>query len=67
VSSQDHRGTEGAGGELIGEEGAETPAVPTSEDYSPRRLLVFQSGLTGAIGPILTTLLAFIMGASSSR
>ena len=62
MSSQDHRGTEGAGGELIGEEGAETPAVPTSEDYSPRRLLVFQSGLTGAIGPILTTLLAFIMG-----
>ena len=48
---------------MIGEEGAETPEVPTSEDYSPRRLLVFQSGLTGAIGPILiTTLLAFMMG-----
>ena len=44
MSSQDHRGTEGAGGEMIGEEGAETPEVPTSEDYSPRRLLVFQSG-----------------------
>src|SRR6476646_3741060 len=62
MSSQDHRGTEGAGGEMIGEEGAETPEVPTSEDYSPRRLLVFQSGLTGAIGPILTTILAFVMG-----
>jgi simple sugar transport system permease protein len=62
MSDQDHRGTEGAGGEMIGEEGAETPEVPTSEDYSPRRLLVFQSGLTGAIGPILTTILAFVMG-----
>src|SRR6478736_5951415 len=44
MSSQDHRGTEGAGGEMIGEEGAETPEVPTSEDYSPRRLLAFMMG-----------------------
>ena len=29
MSSQDHRGTEGAGGEMIGEEGAETPGAPT--------------------------------------
>ena len=62
MSDQDHRGTEGAGGEQIGEQSADTPAVPTSEDYSPRRFLVFQSGLKGAIGPIITTILAFLMG-----
>jgi hypothetical protein len=30
MSDQDHRGTEGAGGEMIGEEAAETPAWAAS-------------------------------------
>jgi simple sugar transport system permease protein len=54
-----HREPEAAGGELI-EEGQEP--VPTTEEYSPRRLLAAQSQLSGFLGPLITTVLAFFMG-----
>jgi simple sugar transport system permease protein len=54
------RDPEAAGGGLIGDELPEP--VPTSEEYSPRRFLAAQSQLSGLLGPILTTILAFFMG-----
>ncbi len=49
---------EAAGGELL--EGH--VAVPVAEEYSPRRFLAFQSRVGGFLGPLLTTVIAFLMG-----
>ena len=49
---------EAAGGELL--EGP--PVVPVTEEYSPRRFLVFQSRVRGMLAPLLTTVIAFVMG-----
>jgi simple sugar transport system permease protein len=57
MSDVDRR-SKAAGGERL--EG--DPEVPTTEEYSPRRFLAFQSRLTGVVGPLITTLLAFGVG-----
>jgi simple sugar transport system permease protein len=42
---------------------AEVPeGTPVAEEYSPRRFLAFQSQLGGFLGPLLTTVIAFLMG-----
>ena len=53
------RDPEAAGGGLIGDELPEP--VATTEEYTPRRFLVAQSQLSGLLGPVLTTVLAFFM------
>jgi len=53
------RDPEAAGGGLIGDELPDP--VPTTEEYTPRRFLVAQSQLSGLLGPVLTTVLAFFM------
>jgi general nucleoside transport system permease protein len=53
------REAEAGGGGLIGDELPEP--VVTTEEYSPRRMLTFQSRLSGFLGPLLTTILAFFM------
>ena len=40
----------------------EPEPVPVAEEYSPRRFLALQSRLGGFLGPLLTTVIAFIMG-----
>jgi general nucleoside transport system permease protein len=54
----EHRQQAAAGGEQLEGEAE----VPTTEEYSPRRFLAFQAGLTGFLGPLITTVLAFVMG-----
>jgi simple sugar transport system permease protein len=53
------REPEAAGGGLIGDELPDP--VPATEEYTPRRFLVAQSQLSGLLGPVLTTVLAFFM------
>jgi general nucleoside transport system permease protein len=54
-----HRDPEAGGGGLIGDELPDP--VAATEEYSPRRFLRFESQLSGFLGPLLTTLLAFFM------
>jgi ABC-type uncharacterized transport system permease subunit len=54
----EHRREAAAGGELLEGEAE----VPTTEEYSPRRFLAFQSGLHGFLGPLITTAIAFLVG-----
>jgi len=53
-----HRKEEAAGGEQL----ASAPEVPTTEQYSPRRFLRYQTRFGGFLGPLLTTIVAFLMG-----
>jgi simple sugar transport system permease protein len=55
-----HREPEAAGGGLIGDELPEP--VPTTEEYSPRRMLALQDQLSGVLGPLITVVIAFLMG-----
>ena len=58
MSSDGDRKEGAAGGEML--EGR--TEVATSEEYSPRRFLAFQSRLSGFLGPLITTVIAFVMG-----
>jgi general nucleoside transport system permease protein len=58
MNSDGHRKEEAAGGEML--EGRDE--VATTDEYSPRRFLAFQSRLSGFLGPLITTVIAFAMG-----